>query len=173
MQGIDIFFAILIVVMTIHGYVKGFIQELFSRAAPVLGIWTAILLFQAGAEFIRARFMQNMRLVPEILAFAAIFVLVSLFVKLLGAILRNVVEGIHLGTVNKLLGVVFGLIEGFAFTALILFILKIQPLFDSSKLIGESIFARYLLPFVEIPLERGKGIINTVFHVLLRGDKLV
>jgi membrane protein required for colicin V production len=174
MQGIDIFFAVLIVVMAIHGFVKGFIEELFSRAAPILAIWAAVLLFSAGGLFIRERFMQNIRLIPEILAFIAIFVLVMLFVKMLGGILRSVVEGIHLGTVNKLLGVVFGLIEGIALTALILFILSVQPLFNASKLVGDSIFAQYLLPFIKIPLEHGKDIINTVLYVLpCRGRELV
>jgi membrane protein required for colicin V production len=163
---IDILLLILILLMVVHGFVKGFIAELFSWAALVLSIWAAVLLFPAGAAFLRKSYMQNVRLVPEIIAFVVIFVLIMLFIKFLERILRDVIEEANLGTVNKLLGAVFGLIEGFALTALIIFVFAVQPLFDASKLIGESIFSGILLPFITIPLNRGKDIINTAFLIL-------
>ena len=166
MPVIDIIFIILIFLMIIHGFIKGFIAELFSWAALVLSIWVAVLLFPAGGAFIRARVMENVRVVPELLAFIAIFLLIMIVIKLLERIMRNVVEGANLGAVNRFLGGIFGLIEGLALTALAIFVLRVQPLFDPSTLIEGSIFDEFLSPIIRIPLERGHSIVNTVFIIL-------
>ena len=144
---IDWVFIVLIVLMVVHGYVKGFVEEIFSWAAVVLAIWMAVLFYQAGGAFIRTKIMENVRVVPEVLAFVSIFIIVTFVLKTLERILKDVIQGAELGNVNKFLGAVFGVIEGFAITTLILFVLRVQPLFDASNLIGESFFAEILLPF--------------------------
>ena len=136
--------------MVVHGYIKGLVGELFSWAAPILGIWVAVLLNSAAAALAREKLMPGIRVIPEILAFVAIFLIVLIIVKLLEKILKDVIEGANLGAVNKILGAVFGLIEGFAFTLLIIFVFSVQPLFDSSKVLGDSVFARFLLPIIRM-----------------------
>jgi membrane protein required for colicin V production len=162
---IDLIFVILIVLMIIHGYVKGFIVELFSWAPLVLAIGAAVFLYPRGAAFIRSKIMENVRYVPEILAFLAIFLLILLFLKMVERVLKDVVKGANLGGANKVLGAVFGLVEGFALTAIILFFLKVQPLVDTSKLLEDSIFAQILLPLIRIPMDRGMDIVNTAFCI--------
>ena len=159
---IDWIFIAFILLMIIHGYLKGFIEELFSWAALVLAIWAAVLLNSSGAAFIRERFMNNVRVVPEILAFIAIFLIIMIVIKLLERILKNVIAGANLGGVNRILGAAFGIIEGFAITVLVVFVLRVQPLFDSSKILGGSWFARFLLPIIKSPLEKGQDAMNTV-----------
>ena len=166
MPVIDVVFIILIFLMVIHGFIKGFIAELFSWAALVLSIWVAVLLFPAGGVFIRARVMENVRVVPELLAFIAIFLLIMIVIKLLERILRDVVEGANLGAVNRFLGAIFGLIEGLALTVLVIFVFRVQPLFDPSALLEESIFDQFLAPLIRIPLERGFEVVNTVLIIL-------
>jgi len=171
---IDIIFLTLIVLMLIHGYAKGFVEELFSWAALVLSILAAVFLYAPGAAFIRRRVMEDVRIVPEILAFIAIFIIVRLFIKLLEKILKDIIMSAHLGGVNRILGLIFGLVEGFALITIILFVLSVQPLFDSSKVIGDSVFAQFLLPIIRAPLSRGKEIINAVYLYLpYRGCFLV
>ena len=163
---IDLIFLILIVLMLIHGYVKGFIAELFSWAAIVLSMLAAVFLYPMGASYIRGKAMANVRYVPEILAFIAIFLIVMIVLKMVERVLKDVIMGAHLGGADKVLGALFGLFEGFALTAIILFILSVQPIFDASKVIGDSIFAEILLPLVSIPLNRGKQVINTALLFL-------
>jgi membrane protein required for colicin V production len=174
MQAIDIFFIVLILLMVAHGLIKGFIRELFSWAALVLSIWVAVLLFPAGGAFIRSMIMENVRVVPELLAFVAIFLIIMIVVKLLERILRDVVEGANLGAVNKFLGGIFGLVEGFAITLLVLFVLSVQPLFDASALVGESFFGQFLLPFFRFLPDRGQELVNIV-HIVFPawGEKSV
>ena len=160
MPVIDLVFVILIGLMVVHGYVKGFIEELFSWATLVLAVWVAVLFYQAGGEFIRTKIMENVRLVPEILAFVAIFFIVVLFLKMLERVLKDVIQGARLGNVNKVIGAIFGIVEGLALTMLVLFVLSVQPLFDPSGILGESAFADLLLPLIRNPLDKGIEIIE-------------
>ena len=163
---IDYVFAALVLLMVIHGYIKGFVEELFSWAAIVLAVWAAVLLNSAGAAFIRERFMQNVRVVPEILSFIAVFLLVIIVVKLLGRVLKDVIAGANLGTLNRILGALFGLIEGFALTLLVIFVLTVQPVFNASGLLAPSIFAQFLLSIIKIPVKSEPDVLNSVLYLL-------
>ena len=163
---IDLILAIFIILMIIHGYVRGFVVEFFAWAALLLAIWAAVLLYPTGAAFIRTKIMQNVKYVPEIFAFAIIFIIVMMVIKMLEYVIKDVVEGAKLRGVNKVLGLIFGLIEGLTLTALILFILAIQPVFDVSKLLSESIFAQIMLPLIKIPLKHGKDAVNAALIIL-------
>ena len=159
---IDMVFLILIALMVIRGYLKGFISEIFSWAALILAIWMAVLFHPAGAEFIRSKTMENVQYIPEVLAFIAIFLIVMLLVKMVGKVLKDVVMGAKLGGANKILGAIFGLVEGFTLVALILFLLTIQPIFDASNILANSIFAQILLPIINVPFELGSTASPTV-----------
>lgn len=159
---IDLIFLILIILMLIHGYAKGFVEELFSWATFVLAMLAAVFFYAPGAVIIRKRVMEDVKYVPEILAFIAVFFIVMIFLKMLERVLKDIIMGAHLGGINKVIGAVFGLVEGFALTAIILFILTIQPVFDASKIIGDSIFAQILLPIIKAPLSKGREIITAV-----------
>ncbi|MCL2601277.1 MAG: CvpA family protein [Treponema sp.] len=159
---VDMIFLILITLLVIRGHVRGFLREFFVWASLLVSLWAAVLLHPAGATFIRSKIMQDVQYIPEILAFIAIFILVMLFVKMLEHILKDVMMGAKLGGANKLLGAIFGLAEGLTVTALVFFVLSIQPLFDASGIIESSTLAKILLPVIRIPIERGADIINTV-----------
>ena len=163
---IDLVFLILVILMVIRGHVKGFITEFFSWVALVLSIWAAVLFHPAGAEFIRGKVMKNVEHIPEVLAFVGIFAIIMLLVKMIEHILKDVILGAKLGGANRFLGAVFGLVEGLTLTALLLFLLSIQPLFDASNIIVNSNFARILLPIIRIPLEQGAGMVKTALLLL-------
>jgi len=166
MQVIDIIFIALIGLLFIHGFFKGLVAAIFSWACLILGVWAAVLLFPAGGLFIRERFMADVRIVPELLAFVAIFLLIVICVKLLERIFRTVIEGARLGAVNKILGAAFGLIEGFALSMIIIFVLRVQPLFDASALIENSVIAQFLLPLFRYLPDRAQEIVETVYLIL-------
>ena len=85
---------------------------------------------------------------PEILAFTAIFVIVFIAGKILDHILADIIRRLHLNGLNRILGIVLGLVEGVALVSLILILVSIQPLFDPIPLLGESMFARLLFPLI-------------------------
>ena len=145
---LDIVFICFISMMLVHGYLKGFVRALFSWAALILATWAAVLLYPAGGAYIRTMAMENVRVVPEVLAFIGIFIVIMFGIKIIERILGGIVAGVNLTGVNRILGAAFGIIEGLAFTTLIVFVLEIQPLFDSSEIIENSFFANFLLPIV-------------------------
>jgi membrane protein required for colicin V production len=145
---IDYIFLGLMGLFMIRCYLKGFISELLSMAAVVLGLLASLFFYKNGAVFIRAKYLPNMKVIPEILAFIALFIIVFIIVKLFEMLLKGVIEGVKLKGADHFLGIVFGFAEGLAVICLILFLLKIQPLFDPSALLQESFFARLLLPLI-------------------------
>jgi len=145
---IDFVFILLILLFVIRCYIKGFVSELLSMAAIVLGLLASLFFYKNGGEFLRVTFWPDMRLVPEIIAFVALFVIVFIVVKILEAMLKGIVNGIRLGGVDRFLGILFGLAEGIVVVSLILFVLRIQPLFDPSSILSDSFFARILLPLI-------------------------
>jgi membrane protein required for colicin V production len=169
MPVIDIIFLVLIILMVIHGFVKGFIDELFSWASLVLGLGAAVFLYSNGAAFIRTKMMANIRFIPEIIAFVAIFLIVILVLKMLERLLKDVVEGTKLGGADKILGAVFGLVEGLFITAIIIFVLAVQPLFDAAPILVNSVFAQVLLPIIRKPLEMGNDALHNagVIHAII------
>ena len=160
---IDIVFIGIIVLFSLHCAVRGFVKEVMSLAAVILGILLAIFFFRTGAEFIRDSFMPEVKTLPEIIAFIAIFFIVFSVVKLVEIMLKNIIEGIHLGGLDRVLGFIFGVAEGIIVVCLLLFVISVQSFFDSGRILEGSFFAELLLPVVMgIKEETVKNIAPTV-----------
>ncbi|MDR2110548.1 MAG: CvpA family protein [Spirochaetaceae bacterium] len=147
---LDIILGTLILILIIRCALRGFIEEVMSMASFVLGILGAVFFHKNGAVFVRERFMPGVKVLPEVLAFIALFLMIFVVIKLVEHILRDIVTRINLGGVDRFLGIIFGVFEGIALAALVVFFLKVQPLFDSGPLLRESVFARFLLPLIGI-----------------------
>jgi membrane protein required for colicin V production len=148
MEVIDIVFAVLMAIIVVRCALRGFVEEVMSMAALVLGIGFAFFFHKRGAAFLVGRYIPDMRVLPEVLAFAAIFLIVFLAVKFLEFILKDIVARIHLGGVDRFLGALFGFIEGAVLVSLVIFLLTVQPLFDIQPALEKSYFARILTPFI-------------------------
>ena len=145
---IDIVFLGIIGISALRCGVRGFISEVLSIAAVIIGILSAIFFFRNGAVFVRDQFMPEVKVVPEIIAFLMIFVIAFAIVKIVEITLKNIIEGIRLGGLDRLLGFIFGFAEGLVIVCLLLFLLSIQPFFDSRVILEKSLFAEILLPFI-------------------------
>ena len=145
---IDVVFVGLIGLFMIRCYLKGFVSEFLSLAGIVLGLLAALFLYKNGGEFIRNKFLPDMDIVPEVLAFIIIFVLIFIIVKVLEKMLIDIIDTVSLTKADGYIGIIFGLAEGIAVISLLLFLLRLQPLFDPDPLLSDSFFARILLPFI-------------------------
>ncbi|MDR2246253.1 MAG: CvpA family protein [Treponema sp.] len=148
MEIIDTIFTVLMVILIVRCALRGFIEEVLSMAALVLGLGSAFFFHKKGAAFIREKYLPALEVLPEVLAFVLIFLIVFLAVKILEFILKDIVERIHLSGVDRFLGALFGLIEGVVLVSLVVFVLSIQPLFDAGPLLEKSYFARTLAPYI-------------------------
>ena len=148
MQTLDLFFVILLGLLVLRGFLKGFTGEFFSIASLALALIVSVFLFKNGAAFVRSRYIQAPFL-PEILSFLGIFLIVFLAGKIVEHIVKDIIGRLNLQTLDKVLGLFLGLAEAAALIVLVLFLLVIQRLFDPAPLLGQSLFARFLLPLME------------------------
>ena len=142
-------FLVLLGLLCLRGFLRGFSGEFFSIASLALGITGAVCFLRPGAAFLRARYFGNLALLPEIAAFFSIFLVVFIAGKILERIVKDIIERLKLDKLDRALGLLFGLAEAFALIALVILVIAVQPLFDAGPLLGESLFARLILPLVE------------------------
>ncbi|WP_120273130.1 CvpA family protein [Mangrovibacterium diazotrophicum] len=118
MNYIDIILGILLVIAAVRGFIKGFIVELASLVALILGIWGAIHFSHFTAGFLVDTFHWESEHVG-LVAFIITFLIILVVVHILGNILTKLVEALALGFLNHLAGLFFGVLK----TALILSII--------------------------------------------------
>jgi membrane protein required for colicin V production len=161
---IDIIFLALIAIFSLRCAVRGFVSEVLSIAALIFGLLAAIFFFRAGAIIVREQFMPDVKVLPEIISFAALFMIVFIVVKILELVLKSVIDGIRLGGLDRFLGFIFGIAEGIIVVCLILFVISVQPFVNPEIILGESFLAKILLPFVF-----GKNIGPEVYGEMITG----
>jgi membrane protein required for colicin V production len=148
MAGIDVVFMVIIAISALRCAARGFISELLSMAALIFGVLAALFFFRQGGALIRGWFMPDIKVVPEIIAFIAFFLLVYITAKIIEMTLKSIIEGIQLGGLDHLLGFLFGFVEGLVIVCLLLFLITIQPFFNSDSMLADSFLARILLPII-------------------------
>ena len=142
----DMFFAVILIIAVIRCVIRGFIREFMSAAAFIGGIIAAIFFSVQGAEFVALRL--GLVRGSRVIAFIAIFIVIYLVIKILEGILQRLLEKLHLERLDRALGFFLGIVEGVLLIMLIIFILQIQPFFNTTELLRESfivgLISRYL-----------------------------
>jgi membrane protein required for colicin V production len=115
MNYIDLIIIVLLVFGLARGFINGFIKELASLLALILGIWGAIKFSAFTAGRLYDYFDMTGQYVG-IIAFLITFVIIVIIIHFIGLLIDKFVEKISLGVLNSLLGLVFGVFK----TALIL-----------------------------------------------------
>jgi len=117
MNWLDIVIIIVLVITAISGFVNGLIKMVFSLAGLIVGVILAGRFYVALADHLGFIPGDN---APRIVAFIIIFLVVMLVATLLGALLTKIISASLLNWVNRLGGVVLGVILGAIFVASIL-----------------------------------------------------
>ena len=148
---IDIVFAIVVAAAAVRGIFRGFVAELLSMSAFVLGLAGAIVFYRTLAEYLGEMWKDTVW--NYIVSFLALFVCIYLAVKLVEGLLHKIFHSLRLEKLDKVLGFLLGIVEGIIFIAIMLFILTWQPIFDPAPLLERSAAAQFLLPFLPSPDE--------------------
>ncbi|MDR2588712.1 MAG: CvpA family protein [Spirochaetales bacterium] len=143
---LDGVFAALVLFMALRGLFRGALAELFSVGGVGAGIAAAVL-FSArlGPRVEEALSVQGW---GQVIAFFGIFLFVYVVMKILEKALRGIVEKISLENLDKALGFVLGCAEGVILTGAVIVVMRIQPLFDVEGVLGGSLTADFLMPFI-------------------------
>ena len=117
MNWLDIVIIVLIAIPTLIGLKIGIIKAALSLAGVILGTILAGHYYAALAEQLTFVSQDNL---AKIAAFAIILIGVMIIASILAAVLKWVVSAVMLGWVNRLGGVVFGLLLGGVFCGALL-----------------------------------------------------
>lgn len=159
MNYIDIALGILLVLAAISGFRKGFVSEVASLAALILGIWGAIKFSYITSDFL----IENLSLETDymgVISFVVTFVVIVILVHIVGNTVNNLLNIVMLGFVNKLAGLVFGILKSALILSIILVVF--DKIDDDVHILNEKTkensrmyepirsFAPSIFPFIDV-----------------------
>jgi membrane protein required for colicin V production len=142
MNWIDAAIIIILILSAVMGFIHGFVKELASLAALVLGIWGAIKFSSFTAEKLYDYFDMTGQYVG-IVAFIITFCLIVVIIHFIGIIADKIVEAVSLGFLNRILGIAFGLIKSVLIMSVVFVVLNVidsKKSFLPQEKIEQSIF---------------------------------
>ena len=112
MNTIDIIYIIAIVVASVVGFTSGFLSRVSTIVGVVFGLFNAMAFHGAASEMLQEATGWE-ELPATVAAYAGLFIISLLAVKLIAAILTWFLELLHLGIINKLAGALFSALMTF------------------------------------------------------------
>jgi membrane protein required for colicin V production len=110
MNWIDAIIVVILILSLVTGFINGLVKEVASLAALILGIWGAIRFSAFTAEKLYDYFDMTGHYVG-IIAFLITFGIIVVIIHFIGILADKVVNAASLGFVNRLLGIIFGLLK--------------------------------------------------------------
>ncbi|ANE51645.1 CvpA family protein [Flavisolibacter tropicus] len=141
---IDLIVAVLLVLALYKGWRKGFIVGVFSFLAFIIGLAAAIKLSTVAAAYIGEAVNISQRWLP-VVAFAVVFLVIVLLVRLGAKALEGVVTVAMLGWANKLGGIIlFAILYLFIFSILLFYATQVHLIHEETA--KASVTYAYLQP---------------------------
>ena len=144
MSAADIALIVFILIGAISGYREGFLMELFSLAALILGILGAFKLMGYAIVLLSEEFDINETILPYV-AFAVVFVAILIAVRLLGTLIKVSIDRTFLGRIDQAAGAGLGVVKAAFLLSVVLWIANTMDFDLPEKWTAES----WLLPRVE------------------------
>lgn len=142
---IDFLVLILLVLAVIKGLRKGIIVAVFSFLAFIIGLAAALKLSSAMAAYIGDNVAVSQRWLP-FLAFALVFIIVVMLIRLGAKLVQGAVRMVMLGWVNRIGGAVFYvLIYFFIFSVLLFYATQLNLIKQSTT--DASVTFPFIQPF--------------------------
>lgn len=135
MNYIDLILGIILILAAIQGFRQGFIVELASLAALILGIWGAMHFSDWTADFITDITGYKSNHLSTI-AFVVTFIAIVILIHVLGKVLDTAVKAVALGFLNRLAGIIFGVLK--ASVILSIFLLLFETIDENVHILPAS-----------------------------------
>ena len=122
----DIIICLILSFFTFKGFHHGFIEEMARIISLVGGFILASKFHNLLIPFLRLYI--EAESIQVTLAYIGVFTVSAIIITIIAKILQKFVELVLLGWVNRLLGLLLGLLKGFLITSLTIFIIQALPL---------------------------------------------
>ena len=155
LAAVDLVFLAFVLILAVAGAVNGFVNEVFGKAAFVVGVWAAVLFHKQLVPPIERQLGFHGGAVA--IAFVAVFVVAFVAVKLVQLAARGVARGYLFGELDRVLGFALGALEALALVAVAVIVMRAQTLFDVTSVLENSLIANLLEPLLASPLEKLSG----------------
>jgi membrane protein required for colicin V production len=123
MNWIDATIVIILILSAVNGFINGFVKEVASLAALIIGIWGAIKFsfFTAGKLY---DYFDMTGQYVGVIAFVITFVLIVVAIHFVGIVADKIINAVALGFVNRLLGIAFGVLKSVLIMSVIFAVLN-------------------------------------------------
>ncbi|MFA5713784.1 MAG: CvpA family protein [Bacteroidales bacterium] len=141
-NAIDLIILVFLLPGFIGGLIKGFTKQAAALLALVIGVWVAIYFSEALASLFKLWFKSEGVLI-EIVAFGVLFIATLFGINLAGKIIARLLQIALLGWLDKILGLLFGVVKYGLILSIIIFLLtsldNIYP-FIPQEIVKSSLF---------------------------------
>ena len=141
MNVVDIVILLLLVLSAIQGYRSGLIQSVVSLLGLIAGIAIASWHYkQFAIEFTPHAQSKSL---AEAIWFCVIALVVMILAGVLGLLLKSLIHGVGLGGLDKVLGLLFGLLRGAVLVTLC--IVTLAAFYPDTRWLEDAQLSRYFL----------------------------
>ncbi len=143
MNIIDVVIIVFVLIFCVKGYIKGFINEIFTLIIIVLGLTGSFLFYKPLSSSVFT-FIEN-RSLSFIVSFLSIFVFITVVLIIIRNAITKMVDSFQLTNIDYLLGLLVGFIKGTVLIGAILIFLNNHPVMNLDIAINRSL----IFPFLE------------------------
>lgn len=140
MNWLDLVFLIILVWAVRSSWETGLVQEAFTLAGLIVGIFVAGQLHRPLARVLFGLAPNNM---ANAITFLAILLAVWFSISFLGRGVRETIHLIRLGWLDRVGGLLFGVLKGFVVIAILLIVFARFPVRNTEELIQGSLIASW------------------------------
>lgn len=147
MNILDVICIGVLLIAAIRCFFRGFIDEIMAAISIFLPLLVAIAMYKPVTAWFKLQTIFS-PVIAYGLAFVGVFIIIFIVVKFLHSSIESIVDNLELNTADRILGFIVGLAEGIIIIAILLIVIKFQPLFNVDSLLQGSFFARILVPII-------------------------
>jgi membrane protein required for colicin V production len=153
MNLIDIVIVLILVLSAVFGFRSGLIRCISSLVGLIAGISIASWNYKGFAFRLMGTI--HSQALAEAISFCLIALIVMIVAALIGLLLKSMIHGIGLAWLDRLLGLIFGLLRGAVLVSLCIIVLA--AFFPETLWLGNSQLSRYFLGSVDITAQVSPG----------------
>lgn len=146
---LDIVLLVLFLYFLYSGYSKGFIKQTSTILGIIVALLIAINYYQWFEKYLLP-YVDVSEQMLQFLSFAVLFILVNIFIHLLGVIFKKILDMLFLDPLDHVAGAVLGLLKGGLIAYFLVLILAQIPYNGLSEIVDRSFLAARLLDFTPI-----------------------